>query len=1125
MKTAYSISEKILFLAIRFEILCIFLLGCGAGYSVRMHHIAHTEYLLANEARYQSYLLADQLRQSSDDLSRMVRSYVSTGDPLFEQYFWDILAIRNGKKARPEKYNRIYWDLLLGGKKPQLTGDEKAVSLEQLMHRAGFAEEEFALLKTAQKRSNKLVALENMALHAMKGEFKDSSNNFSKSGAPDPELARQIVFGDEYHSAKEAIMSPINEFFDLIDQRTVQNVKLASDRITYYFKSIIATGIAFSIFGFLLLLTVRKYQKELITKLQDANRKQAEELGRRTRAEAKVKLREQIINASSAVAFLWKNEENWPVEYVSENVSELFGYSVDEFISRLRPYSTIIHPDDLERVSDEVAYYSRESDRNKFKHKPYRIITSSGETKWISDYTSIKRDNEGNITHYMGIILDISTQKTTENLLENIARVLSTSTGIVFAQNLVSQICQTLDTRCAMLLRLLPDNRCQPLAFIKDGKPQENTIFSLKNSPYEQILLSQQLYSVSSSCKDFPGNDWFCGKGIEHVLGIPLRDNDKQICGLLVTMDNKAIQNEELATSLLEIFASRASAELARVEREKQLQLSANVLANINEGVVVTDVEGNIVAFNTAASRITGYEEKEILGQNPRLWKSNRHDPSFYEEIWQTVDETMFWSGEIWNRRKNGEVYPCQMTITALKNEQGKLTNYVSMFSDITLVKDSQAKLEQMAQYDQLTMLPNRHLLNDRIGQALIMAGRRNHSLGVLLLDLDGFKAVNDSLGHKYGDLLLQKVAQRLVACVRESDTVSRLGGDEFVVLLPDCKDAGNVSRIAGKILQILSNPVHIEEEEIFISASIGITIAPADGIDADTLLKNADTAMYYVKENGKSGFQFFTASMQEQIIERLRLTKELRYALQRNEFLVHYQPKMDIASGRINGMEALVRWQHPNGSLVPPDQFIPLAEETGLIVELGIWIMEQACLQTKQWQMEGLGNLRVSVNLSARQFQDENLVQTVWDLLAETNLDAGMLELEITETTVMQDIEQTIEKLWELRSLGVLLSIDDFGTGYSSMNYLKRLPCDILKIDRSFVMDITTDPSDRAVVEAIVSLSRHMKMKVVAEGVETKEQLAFLEKEHCHEVQGYYISRPLPAGEFSDFIKQHNKI
>jgi len=1125
MKTVNPISEKCLFLVIRFEILCIFLLGCGAAYFVRMHHIAHSEYLLANEVRYQSYLLADQLRQSSDDLPKMVRSYVSTGDSRFEQYFWDILAIRNGQKARPEKYNRIYWDLLLEGKEPGLTGNEKAVALEQLMHQAGFTEEEFALLQKAQKRSDKLVALENMAMHAMKGEFKDLSGNFSKSGPSDPDLARQIVFGDEYYRAKEAIMSPINEFFDLIEQRTAQNVKVASDRITYYFKSIISTGIAFSVFGFLLLLTIRKYQKGLITKLQGANRKQAEELSRRTRAEAKVKLREQVINASSAVAFLWKNEKNWPVEYVSENVSELLGYSAEELIAGLFPYSTIVHPEDLERISNEVKHYSSEPDREKFEHKPYRIITSTGQTKWISDYTSIKRDTEGNITHFMGIILDISKQKTTENLLENIARVLSTSTGIVFAQNLVSQICQTLDTRCAMLLRLLPDNRCQSLASVKDGEPQENTIFSLKNSPYEQILSSEQLHSVSSSSDDFPENDWFCGNGIEHVLGIPLRDSDEHICGLLVTMDNKAIENEELAMSLMEIFASRASAELARVEREKQLQLSANVLANINEGVVVTDVAGNIVAFNAAATRITGYEEKEIIGRNPRLWKSNRHDPSFYKKIWQTVDETMFWSGEIWNCRKNGEVYPCQMTITALKNEQGKLTNYVSMFSDITQVKDSQAKLEQMAQYDQLTMLPNRHLLNDRIGQALIMASRRKHSLGVLLLDLDGFKAVNDSLGHKYGDLLLQKVAQRLVACVRESDTVSRMGGDEFVVLLPDCRDAENVSRIAEKILQTLSNPVHIEEEEIFISASIGITIAPADGVDADTLLKNADTAMYYVKENGKSGFQFFTASMQEQIIERLQLTRELRYALQRNEFLVHYQPKMDIASGRINGMEALVRWQQPNGSIIPPDQFIPLAEETGLIVELGIWIMEQACLQTKKWKEEGLGSLRVSVNLSARQFQDENLVQTVKDLLLETDLDAGMLELEITETTVMQDIEQTIEKLWELRSLGVLLSIDDFGTGYSSMNYLKRLPCDILKIDRSFVMDITTDPSDRAVVEAIVSLSRHMKMKVVAEGVESKEQLAFLKKEQCHEVQGYYISRPLPAAEFSDFIRKHNKI
>jgi diguanylate cyclase (GGDEF)-like protein/PAS domain S-box-containing protein len=833
MKDRFLHNEKALRVVIRLEVFCLLLLAAGAVYFLKMYDVAHENYRQVNQNRYHSYLLADQLRQSSDDLTRMVRSYVSTGESRFEEYFWDILAIRDGEKIRPLNYERVYWDLVLAsGQHTTVPDIGEKKSLELLMRQAGFSDKEFQLLNVAKQRSDKLVTLETVAMHAMKGKFQDSSGLFTVKSSPDQSMASLLVFGEDYHKAKQEIMQPINLFFEFIEQRTVRNVAAADVREKYYFRSLLMVIVAFTCFGLLLLLTTSRYQKLLITKLRLANKQQTKEINKR--------------------------------------------------------------------------------------------------------------------------------------------------------------------------------------------------------------------------------------------------------------------------------------------------KLSSNVLANIREGVVVTDMDSNIISVNMAILDITGYEKDEIIGNNPRLWKSEHHDESFYRNMWKTVDKTLSWSGEIWNRRKDGDVFPCQMTITALTDEQGKVTNYVSVVSDITSLKESQAKLEQMAQYDQLTLLPNRHLLNDRIRQALVMADRKKYLLGVLLLDLDGFKAVNDSQGHKYGDLLLVEVARRLVACVRESDTVSRLGGDEFVVLLPDCHGAENVSHIARKILSALSTPVQINEEEIFISASIGITIAPVDGLDADILLKNADTAMYYVKENGKNSFQFFAESMQEQIVERLRLTKELRYALKRNEFLVYYQPKMDIATGRISGMEALVRWQHPVDGLVPPNQFIPLAESTGLIVELGIWVLGQACWQTKKWQEDGLGNLRVSVNLSARQFQDDNLLKIVSDFLSETALEAGLLELEITETTVMQDIEQTIEKLWELRDLGVLLSIDDFGTGYSSMNYLKRLPCDILKIDRSFVMDITTNPNDRAIVEAIVSLSHHMKMQVVAEGVETEAQLRFLEKERCHEVQGYYISPPLPAHEFSDFVRNY---
>ncbi len=585
----------------------------------------------------------------------------------------------------------------------------------------------------------------------------------------------------------------------------------------------------------------------------------------------------------------------------------------------------------------------------------------------------------------------------------------------------------------------------------------------------------------------------------------------------------KRIHIVQITNKLLkEEITEQENAVSALQKIHDKLQISSNVLANVSEGVIITDLESNILSVNHAVLTIFGYSEKEVLGQTPRLWKSQHHDKEFYKNIWNSLLNTGRWHGEIWNRRKSGDVFPCQITITGLRNKKNILTHYVSVLSDISLAKESQEKLKYLAQYDQLTKLPNRRLLLDRLEQALNRAERKEHSLGLLLLDLDNFKEVNDSLGHKSGDILLMQTAKRLFECVRKSDTVARLGGDEFVVLLPDCQNVENVISVTQKILESLSIPFDIEGHEILISASIGITMFPDDGSKADILLKNADTAMYHIKHLEKNDFHFFTASMQEHIVKRLELTSQLRLAMEREQFLLYYQPKMDLATGMINGMEALIRWQHPEKGMVNPADFIPLAEETGIIIPLGEWVLSQACQQTRRWQEEGLGPMRVSVNLSARQFQDKELLEMVESVIRETGIEDGMLELEITETTIMQDIERTIETLWQLRDLGALLSIDDFGTGYSSLNYLKRFPLDILKIDRSFITDITTDSNDRAVVEAIVSLSRHLKMKVVAEGVETKEQLDFLREQRCHEIQGYYLAKPLPVDEFRDFVRKY---
>ena len=578
-----------------------------------------------------------------------------------------------------------------------------------------------------------------------------------------------------------------------------------------------------------------------------------------------------------------------------------------------------------------------------------------------------------------------------------------------------------------------------------------------------------------------------------------------------------------IRTKELEQVVIRLRTEIDQREGvEEKLLLAYKVIEEINEAIIITDSNNLIRNANPAFTEITGYSVEDVLGKNPSSTSSGRHDAKFYQEMWEAINKTGQWRGEIWDRRKDGTIYPKQLSICTIKDDQGNISNYVGIFSDISERKKDEERLQNLAHFDPLTGLANRLLFKDRLLHALQLAERSKNRLAVLLLDLDNFKSVNDSLGHKSGDLLLMQVAERILKCVRGSDTVARLGGDEFVVLLPDCKSADNVTSITRKILEKLATPFALQGDEVFISACIGVTMYPDDGNDADVLLKNADTAMYHIKKTGKNNFQFFTDSMQERIVRRLQLTSQLRYAMEREEFLLYYQPKMNLVTGRINGMEALIRWQHPDTGMINPAEFIPLAEETGIIVPLGEWVLYQACRQVMEWQAQGLDSLRVSVNLSARQFQDEKLLAMVTSVIQETGIEPGVLELEITETTIMQHIEHTIKTLWQLRDLGLLLSIDDFGTGYSSLNYLKRFPLDILKIDRSFVMDITTDPNDRAVVEAIVSLSRHLKMKVVAEGVETEEQLDFLRKQKCHEVQGYYISKPLPVDEFRDFILKH---
>ncbi|HEC18522.1 MAG TPA: EAL domain-containing protein [Gammaproteobacteria bacterium] len=539
------------------------------------------------------------------------------------------------------------------------------------------------------------------------------------------------------------------------------------------------------------------------------------------------------------------------------------------------------------------------------------------------------------------------------------------------------------------------------------------------------------------------------------------------------------------------------------------------------EGIMITNTKSIILAINPAFTRITGYTADEAIGRTPKILHSGRQNKVFYADMWQTLLNTGHWQGELWNRRKNGEVYPEWLAITAIHDDNGKVNEYAALFSDITEQKRNEEQLAHQACHDILTDLPNRLLFDDRLSMALAHAQRNNSMLAVIFLDLDRFKNINDSLGHSVGDRVLQSVAGRLTRNIRQEDTAARMGGGEFTILLPHIPHADNAAELAEKILGAIEQPLYLDDHELFVTASIGISVYPGDAGQAESLMKNADTAMYRAKERGGNNYQFYTPAMNTRALERLTLENSLRHALKRNQFLLYYQPQIHLGTGQIVGVEALLRWRTEEGELISPAEFIPLLEETGLIIPVGAWVLQQACMQNSAWQAAGLPPLRIAVNLSARQFGQQDLVSHVLNCLEKSGLEAGYLELEITESIMMDAVDGKLEVLKALRHAGLQLAVDDFGTGYSSLSYLKRLPVDTIKIDQCFIRNAAHDPEDAAIVKAIITLAHDLKRRVIAEGVETREQLSLLHTLGCDEIQGYLFSRPLAAEALPAWLEQ----
>ncbi|NEX21902.1 EAL domain-containing protein [Thiorhodococcus mannitoliphagus] len=812
-----------------------------------------------------------------------------------------------------------------------------------------------------------------------------------------------------------------------------------------------------------------------------------------TRHQDEVKLRESIEN----YRVLAEHNPEWEFwldpkghhRYVSPACSLVSGHDAEDFLSDPSLIRQLMHPDDLAAWDQHVAdCKTQKAAPHETSPMQLRILKDTGEVRWIEHICKAVTTEDGRYLGQRGVNRDITERKTFQDALERSQELLSAtgrlakvggwefypSSRRLNLTEVAREIFGIESARIAALADLLPhfDERDQP-------KLRSATRHALTQArPYNlEVRLAQS----------GNGQSWI------------------QLTCQPVVCDGRL---DRLVGAVQDITT--------RVEAEKSLRQAARVFESTAEGVVITDPDERILAVNKAFTEITGYSEEEVLGETPRLLKSGRHPAPFYEAMWKEIKETGSWRGEIWNTHKNGEVYPELMTISAVLDGADETTQYVGVFRDITHIKRSEEQLAFLAHHDPLTGLPNRSLFQLRLEHCVQRASRYQRKAALLFIDLDRFKIVNDTLGHLFGDALLKRTAESLAIEVRAEDTIARLGGDEFVILLEEVGSADDAAVFAERVLHIFTQPFRVHDRDLFVTASIGVSIYPKDGEDIETLLRHADIAMYRAKAMGRNAFALFEPSMAEGAEDRLRLETDLRGAIERAELAVHYQPQIALANGRLIGVEALCRWRHPQLGSIPPSRFIPLAEEIGVIDQLGTWVLEESCRQLAAWDWQGFRIPRLAVNLSVHQLEGTRLVDRVRAVLDATGVTPERLELEVTESTIMRHPERAVDALQALRALGITLAVDDFGTGYSSLAYLKRLPLNRLKINRSFVEHLTQDGNDDAIVRAIIALSDSLELATIAEGVETTDQADFLRRAGCLEVQGFLFGRPLASEELA---------
>ena len=819
------------------------------------------------------------------------------------------------------------------------------------------------------------------------------------------------------------------------------------------------------------------------------------------------------------------------------------------------PPDAIAGHGDFDFFPDELARRYRDDDRRVVSEsitleveEPY---LRNGEEQWIHTVKMPWRDTSGNIVGVVGIFADITARKRLERALQRrnaLYAVLShTNQAIVQLhdrQALFDRVCDIALEAGGFLLAWIgmeeeETGRVLPVASAGSARDYLSGIdvhtradLPTGRGPAGVAIREARHVVINDFLGDSAATPWkeaAMRHGLKSSIALPIQGGGRR--GVLMVYAGEAgYFDDEVVELLLEVaadlsFALRKLQESAdKDQAEARLRLHAQVFEESAEAMTITDADNNIMMVNPAFTQVTGYTLDEVRGHNPRLLKSGRHDAGFYADMWQMLLRTGFWQGEMWDRRKNGEVYPEWVTINAVRAPDGRIVNYFAVFSDLTQ-KRAEQELHRLKRYDALTDLPNRLLMEDRVSEAIAHARKHERHVGLLFINLDHFHMVNDLLGHVVGDAVLKSTAARLLEVVGSQGTVSRLSGDTFVAVLPDLNQPHQIEPVAEGILAAVGAPFHCAERDIHLSGRVGVAVFPGDGTDFGTLMQSADSALLHAKEEGRNTYRYFTADMNRQAEKIFTIGAEVRSAMEQGRLHLHYQPQLDMLHGTIVGVEALARITHPERGMISPADFIPVAEATGLILPLGEWVLREACRQLKQWQDDGLGEFTMAVNVSPLQLRQPDLVGTIARALRDTGLEARFLELEFTEGAVMKNVDANIELMKQLKALGVRLSIDDFGTGYSSLNYLKQFPVDKLKIDQSFVRNITSDPNDSSIVQAIIALARTLGLTTVAEGVETEAQLNYLRSLRCDEIQGYYFSRPIEARAIPEFFSHSHAI